>query len=44
MCLLSTEGSGLVATLEAQSSGARGLLGVVGEVGYEEGYIYTGIR
>ncbi len=33
MCLLTTEGSGLVVTPEAQSSGARGLLGVVGEVG-----------
>lgn len=38
MCLLTTEGSGLVVTPEAQSSGARGLLGVVGEVGFEEGY------
>lgn len=38
MCLLTTEGSGLVVTPEAQSSGARGLLGVVGEVGCEDGY------
>lgn len=34
MCLLTTDGSGLVVTPDAQSSGARGLLGVVGEVGY----------
>lgn len=42
MCLLTTEGSGLVVTPEAQSSGARGLLGVVGEVGCEEAC--TGLR
>lgn len=38
MCLLTTDGSGLVVTPDAQSSGARGLFGVVGEVGCEEGY------
>lgn len=33
MCLLTTEGSGLVVTPEAQSRGACALLGVVGDVG-----------
>jgi len=36
MCLLTTEGSGLVVTAEAQSRGAKGLFGVVGEVGCED--------
>lgn len=36
MCLFTTEGSGLVVIPEAQSSGTRGLLGVVGEVGCED--------
>ena len=31
MCLLTTQGSGLVVTPDAQSRGARLLLGVVGE-------------
>lgn len=37
ICLLTRQGSGLVATPDAQSSGANGLLGVVGEVGCAEG-------
>lgn len=44
MCLLTTDGSGLVVTPEAQSSGARGLLGVVGEVGCEERHTHTRLR
>lgn len=41
MCLFTTHGSGLVVTPEAQSRGARGLLGVVGDVGCEDRYINT---
>ena len=36
MCLLTREGSGLVVIPEAQSNGARVLLGVVGEDSYEK--------
>lgn len=39
MCLFTTHGSGLVVMPEAQSSGARGLLGVVGDVGCEDRYM-----